>query len=57
MYAVEDRSVENAQRELQGHLMAMHSQAMAASAHALLEESRACSVCARLIAARDAKAR
>jgi hypothetical protein len=37
--------------------MAMHAQAMATSAHALLAESRECADCAELIAARDAQAR
>jgi hypothetical protein len=54
MNAVPVRSLEVAQRALQGHLIATHSQAMAASAHALLSESRECADCARLIAARDA---
>ncbi len=57
MNAVPVRSLEVAQRALQVHLIATHSQAMAASAHALLSESRACPDCARLIAARDALAK
>ncbi len=57
MNAVPVRSLEGAQRALQIHLIATHSQAMAASAHALLSESRACPDCARLIAARDALAK
>ena len=57
MNAVPVRSLEVAQRALQVHLIATHSQAMAASAHALLSESRSCPDCARLIAARDALAK
>ncbi len=57
MNAVPVRSLEVAQRALQVHLIAIHSQAMAASAHALLSESRTCPDCARLIAARDALAK
>jgi hypothetical protein len=57
MNAVPAPSFEVAQRALQVHLIATHSQAMAASAHALLSESRACPDCAQLIAARDALAK
>jgi len=55
--AVDQRSADSAQRALAGHLMAMHAQAMATSAHALLAESRECADCAELIAARDAQTR
>jgi hypothetical protein len=57
MNAVPVGSLESAQRELQLHLMATHAQAMAASAHALLAESRVCPTCANLIAVRDALAK